>query len=205
MKYIDLSRKIDHGIPVYPGDMEVSLIQEKNIEMDKYTAYSFSAGLHAGTHIDSPMHMLKGERTMEKYPLACFAGRGCLIDARGEIDIDYKTEYDNKVCQGDIVLLFTGTEQFYGTKDYYQKHPVITEKLAHFLVSREIKILGVDMPSPDYPPFAVHKHLLSNNIFILENLANLKQLLDVEQFEVFAMPLKICAEASPTRAFARCR
>ena len=204
VKYIDLSHKIDHGIPVYPGDIKVSLVQDKSIERDKYTAFSFSTGLHAGTHIDCLMHLLKSERTMAEYSLECFMGQGCMIDARGESEIDYKTEYDDKISRGDIVLIFTGSDEFYGSEHYYNKHPSITEKLARFLVTREIKMLGVDMPSPDFPPFPVHKLLLSKGIFVLENLTNLVQLINIEPFEVFAAPLKISAEASLTRAFARC-
>ena len=203
MKHIDLSHKIDNDIPVYPGDIKVSLLQKKSIQNDQYTAYSFSTGLHAGTHIDCPMHLLESERTIAEYPLECFMGKGCMVDALGESEIDYKAEYDEKICKGDIVLIFTGTDKFYGTEHYYSKHPLVTEKFAQFLVSRDIKMLGVDMPSPDFSPFPVHKLLLSKGIFILENLTNLKQLLRIEHFEVFAVPLKICAEASLTRAFAR--
>jgi kynurenine formamidase len=65
-------------------------------------------------------------------------------------------------------------------------------------------MLGVDMPSPDYPPFPVHKLLLNKGIFVLENLTGLEQLLGIKHFEVFEVPLKIHAEASLTRAFARC-
>jgi kynurenine formamidase len=204
MRYIDLSHKIDDGIPVYPGDIEVSLVQVKTISEDKYNAYAFSTNLHAGTHIDCPMHLLQNDSTIAEYPLECFAGNGYLIDARGESEVDYKAEYEDQVHKGDIVLILTGTDMKYGNEDYYDRHPVITSKLADFLMSREIKMLGVDMPSPDFPPFPVHKLLLNHRIFIIENLTNLEQLLNVEYFEVFAQPLKICAEASLTRAFARC-
>ena len=202
MKYVDLSHKINCGIPVYPGDMEVSLKQVKSIGKDNYTAYSFSSGMHAGTHIDGPLHMLENNPVMTEYPLECFAGKGCLIDTRGEGIIDYKAEYE-KISPGDIVLIFTGVDEWYGSESYYSNHPAITEKLAGFLVSRNIKMLGVDMPSPDHPPFPIHQLLLKNGIFIVENLTNLKQLRCIEHFEVFAMPLKIRAEASLTRACAR--
>lgn len=56
------------------------------------------------------------------------------------------------------------------------------------------------MPAPDYPPFTFHKALLSNDIFVLENLTNLGSLLDKPNFEVMAFPLKISAEASFVRA-----
>jgi kynurenine formamidase len=204
MKYIDLSQKIDNGIPVYPGDNRVSLVHTKWLEKDYYNAYTLTTGLHVGTHIDCPMHLLDSPMVMADYAVESFAGRGFLIDARGGMDIDYAEEYGNKIQKGDIVLILTGMHAFFGSERYYCGYPVVTERLAHFLVSREIKMLGMDMPSPDYPPFPVHKSLLGKGIFILENLTGLEKLLGLEDFEVIAAPLKICAEASLTRAFARC-
>jgi kynurenine formamidase len=204
MRYIDLSHRIDDRIPVYPGDIEVSLVQIKKLLQDKYNAYFFSSGLHAGTHIDCPMHLVENDNSIADYQLECFTGKGYLIDARGENNIDYKEKYSIQIQKNDIVLIFTGTDEYYGKDEYYKNHPIITNELADFLVSREIKMLGVDMPSPDFPPFPVHKILLNHDIFIIENLTNLKQLIGIESFEVFAQPLKICAEASLIRAFARC-
>jgi kynurenine formamidase len=64
-------------------------------------------------------------------------------------------------------------------------------------------MLGMDMPAPDYFPFDFHKELLTNGIFLLENLTNLQELLGVNDFEVIALPLKIAAEASFVRAVCR--
>lgn len=203
MNYVDLSHEINNGMPVYPGDFEVSLVKEKHIEKDQFTAYSFKTGLHAGTHIDCPMHMLDSELTMADYQLECFVGKSCMIDARGVAEIDYRSAYDEQIQRGDIVLVFTGTDELYGSSEYYDNHPVITEKFAQLLISKEIKMLGIDMPSPDYSPFPIHKLLLGKGIFIMENLANLERLLTIEHFDVFAAPLKICAEGSLVRAFAR--
>lgn len=204
MRYIDLSHIIDNGVSVYPGDIEVSLVQVRSLLADEYNAFSFSSGLHAGTHIDCPMHLLQNDSTIAEYPLECFAGKGHLLDVRGENEIDYKAKYDKQIQKGDIVLVYTGLDKYYGNEHYYDNHPFITDKLANFLVSRGIKMLGVDMPSPDFPPFPVHKLLLQHDIFIIENLTNFEQLLGIKHFEVFAQPLKICAEASLSRAFARC-
>lgn len=203
MKYIDLSQDIKCNIPVYPGDIEVSLEQVKELHKDKYNAYSLFTGLHAGTHVDCPMHLLPEERTIAEYPIENFIGNGVLIDARNQLEIGMKAEYEEKVKTGDIVLIYTEMEEHYGKDKYYSNHPVITKEFAEFLVSKKIKMLGIDMPSPDYPPFEVHKLLLSNNIFIMENMANLKELLNIDKFEVFAQPLKIHAEASLVRAVAR--
>jgi kynurenine formamidase len=71
------------------------------------------------------------------------------------------------------------------------------------LVEKKIKMIGMDTPSPDRYPFKIHKLLFENNIYILENLTNLDQLLNIDRFEVIAFPLKINADSSITRAVAR--
>ena len=63
-------------------------------------------------------------------------------------------------------------------------------------------MIGMDTPSPDKAPYIVHKKLLANDIFILENLKDLSELLYVEDLMVYAQPLKLEAEGSPVRAFA---
>ena len=190
-------------MPVYPGDAKVTLIREKYLDADHYNAYFLSAGMHAGTHIDCPMHLLKSDRTISEYPLESFSGPGRLVDAGSEREIDFREEFEDKIHRGDIVLILTGTDEHYGSGRYYTDHPVITERLANFFAAKRIRMLGVDMPSPDLPPFAVHKILLSQGIFILENLTNLDRLKGYESFEVHAVPLKIRAEASLVRAYAR--
>ncbi|NLP33712.1 MAG: cyclase family protein [Clostridiales bacterium] len=202
-KYIDLSHDIVNNMPVYPGDSDVNLYQNKCLDKDGYTVFNLEIGMHTGTHIDTPMHLLDRNTFINEIPLDRFAGRGCLLDARNEKLIEYKPEYADIVNENDIVILFTNYSEFYGSKEYYTNHPVISEELADFLIEKNIKMLGIDMPSPDRYPFEIHKKLFENNILIMENLTNLEELLDVDDFEIIAFPLKIEAEASIVRAVAR--
>ena len=55
-------------------------------------------------------------------------------------------------------------------EEYYINQPVIDEGLADFFVEKNIKMLGMDLPSPDNYPFEIHKKLFANNILIVENL-----------------------------------
>ena len=114
-----------------------------------------------------------------------------------------KPEYDTLVKQNNIVLLYTGFDTHYGTKEYYENHPCVDIEFCNFLIEKKIKMIGMDTPSPDRFPFEIHKLLFKNNIYILENLTNLDQLLNVDKFEVIAFPLKIKADSSMTRAVAR--
>lgn len=202
MKYIDLSHEIKNEMPIYPGDVEVNLEQVNKYEEDGYNGYSLFTGMHAGTHIDAPKHILQTDKYISDYPIERFVGNAILLDVRGESIIEVKDEYYRSIKENDIVLLFTGHDKIYGTENYYTDHPVVSEELADLLVKKKIKILGIDAPSPDKNPYNVHKKLLENDIFVLENLTNLKELLYNEGIQIFAQPLKIQGEGSLVRAIA---
>jgi kynurenine formamidase len=64
-------------------------------------------------------------------------------------------------------------------------------------------MVGMNMLGPDYDkPWVTHKILLGEEILILEDLTNLDQLLDVENFEIIALPVKFKADAAPVRVIA---
>jgi kynurenine formamidase len=202
-KLIDLSLEITDEMPVHPYDDEVKLEQDKFLETDNYNNFRLEAGLHAGTHIDTPLHLTDRETFISEIPLDSFMGNGCLLDVRDESVIKYKQEYSEVVGEDDIVLLFTGHGEKYGTEDYFTDHPVVEQELVEFFIAQEIKMLGMDLPSPDKYPFQIHKMLFANDILLIENLTNLASLLSVTDFEVMAFPLKIKAEASITRVVSK--
>lgn len=203
MKLIDISHIFNNNTPIYPGDYNHSLIKWKTLDKDYYTSYLLTSCLHTGTHIDVPMHLINDDKMVSDFPIDGFIGKGVLLDVRGENTIDMKSCYEEVIEEGSIVLIYTGFDKFYGMEEYFINHPTISTQLSDFLISRKIKMLGMDIPSPDYPPFDIHKSLLSNEIFILENITNLQELSEINNFEVIALPLKISAEASFVRAVCR--
>lgn len=202
-RLFDLSYPVVDGMPVYPGDEPVVLRPRCTVLKDGYTAFSLQTGLHAGTHIDAPLHFLAEGEMIRELPLESFVSRGCLLDVRGEDPIGTKPEYMEVIREGDIVLLWTGHSAHWGRPEYFAQHPVVSEEFAELLVERKVKLLGLDLPSPDKPPFPVHRRLLGAGVFLLENLVNLEQLQGVPCFEVLALPLALAAEGCPVRVVAR--
>jgi kynurenine formamidase len=149
------------------------------------------------------MHFTDNKEYIYRAPLESFIGVGCVLDVRNEPVIEMKDQYEKLIKDNSIVLLCTGQDKLYGKTEYYEKHPVVDIDFCRFLLQKNIKILGVDMPSPDRYPFDIHKLLFENNIFIMENLTNVDKLIGVQSFEVIAFPLKIKADSSMTRAVAR--
>lgn len=201
-EFIDLSYEIYNGMPVYPGDREVELINDKKVNRDGYSNHNLKMGMHAGTHLDLPAHMLEDVRNAADISLSSLSGQAKLIYAAGKKIIKAEPKYQKMISKNDIVIIYTGMDKEYGNQEYYNKHPVISEEMADLLIAKEIKLLGFDMPSPDRRPFKIHQKLFENDIFILENLCNLEKLLGLQSFKLFVFPLKVRAEAAPCRVAA---
>lgn len=192
----DLSHTIKNGIPVYPGDPETALFPEKNFESDGYRLTKLETGLHAGTHIDMPSHLAADTRTSEDFPIHYFYGTARIYTPDDDIA---------DISDNDIVLWKTGWEHRFGTDRYFSSHPTLPETVCERLIRQNVRMLGLDTPSPDFAPYTLHKQLSEAGIFIVENLCGLDPLYHAVKnrpFSFFAVPLKIAAEASPVRAFA---
>jgi kynurenine formamidase len=200
---VDLTQLICDGLPAYPGDDETSLIQSKYIQEDFYNNHYLKINMHAGTHIDGPMHLLDTNTYLNEFPLETFIGEGSVLDVSGETIIDYKEEYEELIQQKQIVLLYTGYSKYFGQSKYFTDYPTLTTQFAGLLIRKEVKMVGLDTPSPDKYPFEVHKSLFQNNILIAENLTNVERLLSVNSFEIIALPLRINADSSIARVVAR--
>ena len=193
MTIIDLSHPIASGMPVYPGDVGTTLTQERFLARDHYTSYTLHTALHAGTHVDAPLHLLSQDtRFIAELPLERFCGPGFLLDG-----LDDPREIPPDCC----VLVYTGQDARYGQADYFTSQPQIDAQLCQRILDAHPRCLGIDMASPDLPPFAVHKRLLAAGIPIVENLTSLAALRG-HSFDFAALPLKIHAEASLVRAVA---
>ena len=97
----------------------------------------------------------------------------------------------------------TGFSNKFGVPEYYESYPEITAAFASKMVELGVSIVGMDTPSPDRPPFVIHKLLLGNDVLLIENLTNLESLLEHVQFTVAALPAKFDAEAAPVRVVAQ--
>lgn len=203
IKLIDLSHPIEHHMTVYPGDSEVILMETHKFAADGYSNHQLNINMHAGTHIDGPMHLLQAEKHICELPLEQFIGAGAILNVSGCSIIDYKESYEQLVPEHCILILYTGYGSCYGEDRYYTEHPSLTVQFAQFLIRKKVKMIGFDMPSPDHYPYSIHKLLFKQNILIAENLTNVEQLLHTTAFTVIALPLRIKADSSIARIIAQ--
>lgn len=174
-------------MPVFPGDPPVRI---RTLEDRDYLTSSMEAGMHTGTHIDAPAHVHRGDETVDRIGLERLTGQGFLISQGTE-----------KIPSGDIAVLRTGWGSKWGLEEYFKDYRGIPMGLAEKLVDHGVKGVCTDGPSVDMPgETAVHRLLLENGIWIVENMKNTE--LVPERFRIFVVPLNVRAEASPVRVFA---
>ena len=204
MQYIDLTHLFkQNGMPAYHGDPESELKQVSFIGEDDCNSFEVKTGLHVGTHVDAPAHMLQNGKWLDEYPVDRFFGNGVVIDARDRETIGIESLAAKEISKGDIVLILTGFSAKFEEPEYYLSYPVMTEEFAEKMVEFGVKMVGMDTPSPDKSPYSIHKILLGNDVLIIENLTNLESLLTFPRFEVIALPVRFEAEAAPIRVVAR--
>ena len=195
MKYLDLTMPINERTPVFPGDPSHEIIQLTTIEKDGWNKKGLTITSHFSTHIDAPSHRISGGKTLSDFPIEKFVGP-CIVLSLSKPDLSL-------VKENDIVFFFSGvTEKLY-KKDFFDKNPVISEELAHQLVAKKVKIVGIDAPSPDDDPYPIHSILLPKDILIVENLMHLRKLVG-KRFECFIFPLNIEeGDGAPCRVIAK--
>lgn len=208
-----MSRIVDLTLTLCCGMRGVEWEQAKTVESDGWNARSLQLYSHAGTHMDAQTHFAAGPGTIDVTPLERCMGCAWVINLDGiedetQIQVTHLGEVAKNFQPGESLLLRTGWSRHVGNPAHYRDHfPRISEELAHWCVSHQVNILGVEPPSvADVNDMVeltrIHEILLSANITIVEGLTHL-DLLTQEQVFFVAAPLKIeGGDGCPCRAFA---
>ena len=201
MRIHDVTRLISEDMTVYK-DRESKKIKRTVVadyEKADYYESRIDMDMHCGTHIDAPLHMLKGGDTIEKYDLSKFIGDCKVFDLTDVDEAIRKKNIENLDIQKDDIVIFktkNSSDQGYNPKFVY-----IEEDAALYLSEKGIKTVGIDAMSieRDKKEHPSHKIILGANIGVIEDL----YLKNVGQGQYFlsALPLNIRgSEASPIRA-----
>ncbi len=208
-------RIVDLSLTFYHGMRGVALEQNTTIADKGFNTTNLHLYSHSGTHMDAPLHFVDGGRTIDHVLLEKCVGPAQVIDLSHKepnslITVDDLTPHETRVEAGSRLLLRTDWDQHALNEEYYRMNmPRISAELAHWLVAKQIVMVGLETPSvaslrPENRAelTEVHQILLKAETVIVESLANLRDLRQpVVQF--IALPLKIeNCDGSPVRAIA---
>lgn len=193
----------------------VAISEAKNLEKDGWNAVNIELYSHSGTHMDAPIHFGVEGPTIDQIPLNSLIGHARIVDLTGilpgsMINTEDLGRLKEALNPGDSLIIKTGWSKFSVSdpKKYRNQLPRISEKLAHWLVKKEVKILAVEPPSVanvnDLPEVTlIHRILFSGQVIIVEGICNLDEI-KAEEVELMVMPLKIGGgDGAPARVLAR--
>lgn len=215
--WVELSRVLRNGMPKISYFPEPRFEQIRRMPEDPLNLTEIQMVVHMGTHLDAPCHFVADGPSIDEVPLDRFHGTG-VVWSMGElaphevIGVDRLEAAAPEVGEDEIVLLDTGWAQHFGTVRY-DEHPSLSPDAAQWLVDRRVKLVGLDVATPDMSPavrphgfdWPVHQILLSNGVLIGEHLDGLTELAG-ERVDVLFLPLRIAgADGGPSRALARRR
>ncbi|MDO4719104.1 MAG: cyclase family protein [Peptostreptococcaceae bacterium] len=211
MKVIDLTHRIEEGMPVYPGTEGPKLRMANSYEKDGFKETLLRMYSHTGTHMDAPSHLYAQGRSLDEFSVSRFVGLGVVIDCLGlregdKIGMSHIERQREEAEKADFLLFCTGWDKYWGSEKYFGDYPTIDEEVARYIAEKGKKGVGLDVIGLDPigdADLPLHKIVLrSNETVIIENLKNLSRL-GRELFTFCALPLHyIGGDGAPIRAVA---
>ena len=183
--------------------------------------------VHAGTHIDSPHHFFRDRPAVDQLPLDAMIGEAIVLDLTSKGTANARIGPEDleraaaalaaqgiRIEPGATLFLRTDWPKGHVTTDprWWDESPCLTKAAAEWLVARRPKVLGYDFAQEekgaDYgradeilgSGMRVHRTILPNVVFQIENLINLDQI--PSRVKVIALPAKWTTESAPARVVA---
>jgi kynurenine formamidase len=220
-RIVDLTHAFDADTIFWPTEPGFALEKVHDGETAAghyYAANRFRTAEHGGTHVDAPLHFVRGAPAVDAIPLERLIGPGVVVDvtAAAEADRDYQVRVEDlraweerhgRIADGAIVLLRTGFGRLWPDRRRYLgtdergaaavaklSFPGLAPQAAAWLVAeRRVKAVGIDTASIDHgrsARFETHVALAAAGVPAFENVAGLDGL-PLRGFTVIALPMKI--------------
>jgi kynurenine formamidase len=199
--------RLSPATKVFPGSPRPSFLPWSRHGVEGYDSEVVYMSTHTGTHMDAPSHFAPGRAAIDVIPASRFVCSAVLMNAPKKAGqtvtvADMKGE---DIGEGDAVVLATGWEKRYRSRDYMTANPGLSGEAARYLVKKKVGAVCIDGPSIDPghdPRFTAHNILLPAGVLVVENLCNLG-LLTKKRFTLITSPLRLAgASGSPVRALA---
>jgi arylformamidase len=205
MRVYDITVGLSPDTPVWPGDPKIEIVRARSISDGANSNVStLHCSVHAGTHVDAPIHFFDGSSTVDRLPLKILTGRAYVVSLPKARVLDAATlESAGLPPRTRRVLFKTRNSALWsrGETAFQQDFVGIDAGGAEWLVRRGVQLVGVDYLS--IAPFGksrdTHRILLAAGVICVEGL----DLSDVSQgrYTLTCLPLKLIgSDGAPARA-----
>jgi len=204
MSLIDISRRLQNGMPVWPGDTNFSFeLSWTKEESESVNVGKLTLSTHTGTHIDAPFHFDENGKKVIDLDPNLYVGEARVIEL---LDVESIKKVDLEAFSlNGVNRLLIKTNSWKNDNDFPERIPHIEKDVAAFLKENGITLLGIDVPSVDpldSKELVAHHALHENGIHILESI-DLRSVSEGD-YELIALPLPLTdADGSPVRAVLR--
>ncbi|SFM48888.1 arylformamidase [Gracilibacillus orientalis] len=199
MKFYDISMNVYPAMQVWEDIVSKKPVFDTQTH-GHVTDTTATLGVHTGTHIDAPLHMINGADTFETIQLEQLVRKVKVIDLENAEDGITRSYLKAHSIEKNDFLLCKTKNSYYDSKSFDYEFIYLKEDGAAYLVEKGIEGIGIDTlgieRSQEGHP--THRKLFRDDIIIVEGL-RLKAIEPGEYFMV-AAPLKLVGtEAAPAR------
>jgi arylformamidase len=210
--WIDVTAPLDPSItPVYEGNapIQFNFIYDMN-RGDPLDLSGYSIGAHSGTHVDAPMHFVRGGAPIDQVPLATLMGPALVINIDPQVIAITADELNRYPWRGAERVLFrtrNSVNAWMVDPHFHRDFTFLAPDAAQLLADNGVKLVGIDYLSIEQfgsSTFRTHIILLSRGIPVVEGLD--LRAVHPGEYDFIVLPLKILGhEAAPARAILRPR
>ncbi|MBA5871436.1 MAG: cyclase family protein [Nitrospira sp. CR2.1] len=207
--WIDISVPLRNGMPHWPDNPPLRINRTMDLNCgDEATVSTLFMGSHTGTHMDAPLHFVKGGRAIHEMSLTATIGPAQVIQIHDPRAITLDELRRHVIRPGARVLFKTRNSLCrWGEQDFMEDFVYLTTEAARWLVQQRVRTVGIDYLSvggykrngPE-----VHHVLLEAQIWIIEGLDLSAAIPGF--YDLICLPLNILqGDGAPARALLRPR
>jgi arylformamidase len=202
--WVDVSVPLRSGMVHWPDNPPVRIERMLDIERgDVANVSTISLGSHTGTHMDAPIHFVRGGEGMDRMPFDATMGLARVIEIQDATSIKPDELDPHGIGRGERVLFKTRNSSLaWWARDFIEDFVYVSQEAARYLAERGVRTVGVDYLSVGgfyADGVETHQALLGAGIWVIEGL----DLSGVEpgEHELICLPLKVeGGDGAPARA-----
>lgn len=155
---VDLSHPFGDKCPLWPYFEDVKIERMHYMAKSGVLSQKVQTVMHCTTHADSPAHVIEGREYTHEIPLDKYYGEGVILDVpKGKWELITAEDLD-KACEktpvkeGDIVIIHTGWNKYWGdSQKYFIESPGLGKSAGEWFAKKKVKAVGVDQQALDHP------------------------------------------------------